>query len=213
MTTTHVVDPPQLYDRTPIVVSENDCELPKRGCPGRTYTLQGGCPKANEAFLPSAMRGNHHHPSAMGASATPRASMFNDRPNQSFCPMSLPTYPIPGLVSDESSSEESDGLVSPPPEWAVSSYPTPLYCHPTCKPHYHSPLCPIFADKSTTGAGFRDPNPMAFLPHPPAPRPKLQSSHTAYTHQSHRDSPPKRTRTRPPPTSSGWDNSSCLGGF
>ncbi|PSS37231.1 hypothetical protein PHLCEN_2v920 [Hermanssonia centrifuga] len=30
------------YDRTPIVVPPNNCSLPERGCPGRTYHLEDG---------------------------------------------------------------------------------------------------------------------------------------------------------------------------
>jgi hypothetical protein len=42
LASTHVVDPPRLYDRSPIIVAENSCAMPQRGCPGRTYTTVDG---------------------------------------------------------------------------------------------------------------------------------------------------------------------------
>jgi len=42
LTSTHVVDPPLLYDRSPIIVTENSCAMPQRGCPGRTYATIDG---------------------------------------------------------------------------------------------------------------------------------------------------------------------------
>jgi len=42
LASTHVVDSPRLYDRSPIIVSENSCAMPRRGCPGRTYATVDG---------------------------------------------------------------------------------------------------------------------------------------------------------------------------
>jgi len=94
------------YDRAPIVVTRNDCQLPERGCPGRTYD---GSPKSRKH-----LEGRHPHPRASEHSST--HDMGRSRP--------------PPLVPDISSSEsdESDGIVSPPCEYnpAVSIPPLNL---------------------------------------------------------------------------------------
>ncbi|KAF5381919.1 hypothetical protein D9757_007559 [Collybiopsis confluens] len=97
--------PSSIYDRSPLVVSPNACALPERGCPGRTYD-------ADERFsftsvnISTTPRGGHRHPRAFSGSA----------PQQN-----LP--PCPPLVLDLSSeSEESDGLISPPPEKIIPSF-------------------------------------------------------------------------------------------
>lgn len=87
------------YDRAPIAVVKNDCALPERGCPGRTYDA---CSKAR-----SRKDGVHPHPRAADIDASRRQSSLS---------LSHTSMRPPSLIPDVSSSEsdESDGLVSPP---------------------------------------------------------------------------------------------------
>ena len=103
------------YDRTPIVVQPNRCALPERGCPGRTYAPEDPSPSSSRRSKRSSLspvRGKHLHPRAVDGRVhdddpTPRQS-----PRDNF-------HPLPALVPDLSSSEsseESDGIASPPHE-------------------------------------------------------------------------------------------------
>ncbi|KAG8740055.1 hypothetical protein FRC12_016128 [Ceratobasidium sp. 428] len=94
---TRVTHSPSSYDRSPIVVLPNSCALPARGCPGRTYDP-----------TPVSPSGRTMHPSAYSA-----ASMSQSPPR-----IRRPATPcaVPGLIPDEGSSDDSDGLTSPPPE-------------------------------------------------------------------------------------------------
>lgn len=100
------------YDRAPIVVLPNDCALPERGCPGRTYDgyearcktskSKSGASSSGKSIHPRAVQDSH---AAWGMAAGPSSS-------------AMPAYGPPPLIPDVSSSEsdESDGIVSPPPE-------------------------------------------------------------------------------------------------
>ncbi|KAF8154122.1 hypothetical protein B0H34DRAFT_720518 [Crassisporium funariophilum] len=100
------------YDRSPIVVSPNNCALPERGCPGRTYTIE------ESAGSPSSPRGisyaKDYHPRALSF-ASARSTRGDPAAN----------YPaVPQLIPDLSSeSEESDGF-NVPCEPSTTSYPT-----------------------------------------------------------------------------------------
>ncbi|EJD03553.1 uncharacterized protein FOMMEDRAFT_18935 [Fomitiporia mediterranea MF3/22] len=101
------------YDRAPIVVLPNDCALPERGCPGRTYDCRSLKSSPRSPGTSSSMSGKHLHVRAFEANSDGRISYFD-------CP-SVPApvpYGPPGLIPDISSeSDESDGIVSPPPEY------------------------------------------------------------------------------------------------
>ena len=98
------------YDRSPIVVLPNRCALPERGCPGRTYSGDECPSRRSKRNSLSPSRGKHHYPRAadhhLDDDPTPRQSPRVDY------------HPLPPLVPDLSSesSEESDGIASPPPE-------------------------------------------------------------------------------------------------
>ena len=85
------------YDRTPIVVAPNDCELPERGCPGRTYGAacesDDGVDRALDYFQSKRREGSD--------------LAGEERPS---------IHRMPPLVPDLSSSdsEDSDDLLSPP---------------------------------------------------------------------------------------------------
>ncbi|KAH8119811.1 hypothetical protein DFH11DRAFT_9059 [Phellopilus nigrolimitatus] len=112
------------YDRAPIVVAPNDCALPERGCPGRTYAANRN-PRSGDSS------GKHPHPRATEESATGRIP-----PHASgSSPVVISNRGPPPLVPDVSSSEsdESDGIVSPPPEYssagaAAAGKPYPYAC-------------------------------------------------------------------------------------
>lgn len=152
LTSTHVVDPPRLYDRSPIVVAENSCAMPQRGCPGRTYaTIDGvgrGVIPANNSL----------------ALSCPKFSIVPPNPST-----------VPALVVDEhgsgSSSDDSDAT-APFPD---SNEETVRLCRALCSPGHHAPMCrmaphfrhiPRETDASTQ-----------FLPYPPvSPRSSKSSS-------------------------------------
>lgn len=125
------------YDRTPIVVTPNRCALPERGCPGRTYSLDDPNPahmRSSKRMSLSPTRGKHLHPRAAGHDR--EAYEDNDlTPRQS---PRVDHFPLPPLVPDLSSesSEESDGIASPPPEFYSSEY------MPYTRPYLaYSPVC------------------------------------------------------------------------
>ncbi|KAG9095504.1 hypothetical protein FRC06_009734 [Ceratobasidium sp. 370] len=97
---TRVTHSPSSYDRSPIVVLPNSCALPARGCPGRTYDP-----------TPVSPSGRTMHPSAQIYSSPPPMSQSPPRIRRPATPCA-----VPGLIPDESSSDDSDGLISPPPE-------------------------------------------------------------------------------------------------
>ncbi|KAI0337432.1 hypothetical protein BDW22DRAFT_947905 [Trametopsis cervina] len=101
VTRTFLAHPKSLYDRSPIVVAPNECRMPERGCPGRTYLpAPAASPSSSSASSSSkSSRGRDHSPARRGRS--PRAR------NGAMPPL------VPDLTS---SSDESDGLVSPPVE-------------------------------------------------------------------------------------------------
>lgn len=162
LTSTHVVDPPRLYDRSPIVVAENSCAMPQRGCPGRTY-----------ATIDGVGRGGIHPGNALALSSSAKFSL---------APPS-PTRPPP-LIPDEhgsgSSSDDSD---------AISPFPEPVdglrsFCHALCLPGQHAPACRA-AHHARSSPRDIDP-PTQFLPHPPvSPRSSKPSFNTKKQHSSH----------------------------
>ncbi|KAI0765949.1 hypothetical protein BD413DRAFT_450085, partial [Trametes elegans] len=144
------------YDRTPIVVTPNRCALPERGCPGRTYSLEEGAPRKTKRASLSPTRGKHLHPRATfdrdlaeDNDLTPRQSPRVDQ------------FPLPPLVPDLSSesSEESDGIASPPPE---------LYT--TTASHGKMSLEQSLMNLTLAGTNAPSTSALSFLPHPPSPR-------------------------------------------
>jgi hypothetical protein len=107
-----------VYDRAPIIVSENVCELPERG--GRCYILQ------SQSMPPSGRRdgrydvsrhgrdnhesqGHYFHPQASNACEVERD---NNRCDSS---------PVPDLLSTNSSSSSNSSLPSPPSDQGSDS--------------------------------------------------------------------------------------------
>ncbi len=109
------------YDRTPIVVAPNRCALPERGCPGRTYAPEdphaASLRRSKRSSL-SPVGGRARHPRAAAAGDDHYRQIQDDDPTPRQSPR-VDYHPLPPLVPDLSSSEsseESDGVASPPPE-------------------------------------------------------------------------------------------------
>ncbi|TFK88626.1 hypothetical protein K466DRAFT_444516, partial [Polyporus arcularius HHB13444] len=151
------------YDRSPIVVLPNRCALPARGCPGRTYDPDE--PSSSTSTRRSKRSsispvGKHLHPRAVDGH-DPR-SFSDDDPTPRQSPRVDYHPPLPPLIPDLSSesSEESDGVASPPPE---------LY-HSHTSPHGKMSLEQSLMHLSLAGTNAPSSSALSFLPHPPSPR-------------------------------------------
>lgn len=153
LTTTHTTHSRASYDRTPIVVAPNACALPARGCPGRNYTLSPPTSptvqhtsrrprqSAYAQDIPSASSSSLSSSSPAGCTASRVRASTNTRPRTPFA--------VPSLIPDEGSSEESDGVASPPEFAYPSSTHATLthvdFAHPSAYhtapsiPHAHRP--------------------------------------------------------------------------
>lgn len=155
-----------VYDRSPIVVTPNNCALPERGCPGRTYTIEESAAQQPHRgisyardFHPRALAFASHRSSSPRSPRTPIDSTINEGP---------PFYPaLPQLIPDLSSeSDESDGF-SAIPTASTTSYPTfgihGLAVPPSkCNDHTNT-------DMNSYTPCVDDSNTLAFLPYPPSP--------------------------------------------
>lgn len=150
LTQTHYTHDGQTYDRAPIVVAPNECALPERGCPGRTYE----CKSAK--VLKS---GKHPHPRAAEASADGRIPYFG--PSQAYSPSRGPPALVPDISSE---SDDSDGVVSPPPEYSI------VCGAGTAGQHY------AHAIRIASPSQEQLDKALAFLPHAPSSPPKQDSS-------------------------------------
>ncbi|CAL1698704.1 unnamed protein product [Somion occarium] len=216
LTRTFKTHSPSTYDRSPIVVSPNQCSLPERGCPGRTYLP--GAPSATSSSSSShrlstssrGYTGKHLHPRArMDVQASYPYEDEDDEDND-LTPKATPTayfHPLPPLIPDLSSSsesEESDGATSPPSADAslefstlcispISSRQSSFLPHPRTYPPSNSnpstsPTTPTSSNSSS-------------------PRPIPSSSSNSRRHLS--PTRPKRTRGHPPITSSSPPSASA----
>ena len=200
---THTLGSAPLYDRSPIVVLPNRCALPERGCPGRTYAPEDPCSSSSSSSHPrkskrsslSPVGRKHLHPRAVG-DAYGYDSRHDDDPTPRQSPR-VDYHPLPPLIPDLSSesSEESDGVASPPPELYHSAYHSPVFhlvslTHDTVArpvppiassaPHgklamsmsLEQSLMNMNMNMSLSLAGTNAPSTSAlsFLPHPPSPR-------------------------------------------
>lgn len=202
LSTVHFTHCPSSYDRTPIVVSHNSCALPERGC--RDYAAE------QQQYW-----GRSIHPSVFG-SYRPSDELFTD-------PGLLP----PGLSSDDGSSEESDGIASPPPETIQASSDASHYrtyvpsqshlhtdplSHPPI-PQYSGPNANTFnpANSTSNATDYS----LSFLPHAPAVSTCSSKKSRDKSGKHHREPRLVATATTSSFCSS-WgqsEESSCLGGF
>lgn len=136
VSSTHPVYSAAAYDRTPIIVSPNQCALPARGCPGRTYALSDAATYAHER--------------ARQRYATAQASNQRDHNTARERQRSKPLYARAPMSAGESS--ESDGEV------------TPLATSPLTQAPALPPLIPDLSSESEESDGFTSP-PLEFGEH------------------------------------------------
>lgn len=174
VTRTYETHSSSIYDRSPIVVGPNNCALPARGCPGRTYYKVEEEEEEDEIqFCTRFLRLAETRESKRGH-AHPRAlELINDS--------DIPSVPllIPDLTTSE--SEESDGFISPAPE-SVTSVPfKPSLSHDNCtalfppEPLAHPALLPSFtiSERVTTITVESKSYPV------PCPRPRVRRSRSS----------------------------------
>ena len=180
------------YDRAPIDVSPNACQLPERG--GRVYT-------------PVSPKRSYFHPRAFEACEAEPLEEDDDDDDLTY--ESQTQLACPALVSDMSSAtESSDDLDSPTP---LSSSINPYFSFSFSSGASHSPFARTSSQEEFDRA-------LLFLPHPPTPgkpppgrrkkhHPHLSSSSSVKTEQALAD-----TFTTSPPILTS-DSDSCLDGF
>ncbi|KAG9001412.1 hypothetical protein FRB94_004777 [Tulasnella sp. JGI-2019a] len=221
MSTVYWTHCPNSYDRRPIVVLPNSCALPDRG--QRDLSGASSSPQMGQTSLPQSW-GNHVHPSIFGRMCSSGSTSSDEDSDQrhsseeiygDFSSMSM----VPSLTHDDVSSEESDGIASPPPEQChgVSSdirqpYNAPSQSHLHSEPLSHPPISDYYvADSSNPSADYS----LAFLPHAPS------SSYTPRKRSDKKrlsvDGSPFSQKSIPTIGGNSWtveaDDSSCLGGF
>lgn len=150
LTRTFLVHSASAYDRSPIVVSQNDCALPERGCPGRTYFEDSAASRQRQ----------HTHHMSISKGYHPRA--FSS-PSSTLGS----NYGVPLLVPDLSSeSDESDGVASLPPPSSIIFGPHGLPSSSTIRAVSNSPNLTMH----THGYAACDHDAaLAFLPYSPYP--------------------------------------------
>ena len=127
------------YDRSPIVVTPNNCALPERG--GRTYTLEESQPRRGISFA------RDFHPRAL-AFASSRS-------------------PVPQLIPDVSSSESEESDGSYPALTASTTPQTTFGIHGLAGPP--SKCNPNVYGATDMNGYTNCVDALAFLPYPPSP--------------------------------------------
>ncbi|RDB24489.1 hypothetical protein Hypma_008486 [Hypsizygus marmoreus] len=108
LTDTQITHSPFVYDRAPIIVSPNGCELPERG--GRMYSVFPASPQEDRGFYsPSVPKGSYFYPRTSEV-CEPESPVDPPAPFD----LTLPPL-IPDLSSSSEESEDSDTYGSPPP--------------------------------------------------------------------------------------------------
>jgi len=155
------------YDRSPIVVAQNSCALPERGCPGRTYLLE----ETTACYPRGIAYARDYHPRALAFASATHAGISSSS--------------VPQLIPDMySESDESDGFSSVPAE---STYcPT----NTNAKQHGCYPNPPNLLYSSNTAYTPIDddlaPSINTYLPYPP-PSPTSPTSSSGYHWDAHPD--------------------------
>ncbi|GJJ13226.1 hypothetical protein Clacol_007477 [Clathrus columnatus] len=217
------------YDRSPLIVAPNDCAIPRRNCPERTYVL---CDREARLLtqVDADYSDSHHHDA--NVDYTPRSSSYHQRVDYFSSPShatsfysSQPPHCVPDLTWSE--SEDSDGLISPPVNVDFrQSFSSLNISSPNLRARIQKPLL-----SSPTDVPPQDV--LSFLPHPPlppherkrslSPRNRERKERTTYS-SSDSDGPVfTTTRTKPlrprySTTSSSFSSdippdSGCFGGF
>ncbi|TCD64472.1 hypothetical protein EIP91_004076, partial [Steccherinum ochraceum] len=105
---------PAAYDRSPIVVAPNQCSLPERGCPGRTYEAVDPSQHQHQQYgyirPPSIRSGSGKHAYPRGGSVAFEDDDDDTTTSTDLTPIATPTiyaHPLPPSLSDTSSSSSS----------------------------------------------------------------------------------------------------------
>ncbi|THU95688.1 hypothetical protein K435DRAFT_859268 [Dendrothele bispora CBS 962.96] len=205
ISSTQLTHSPSTYDRAPIQVSPNSCELPERG--GRVYDEIGSPDSVCHAPRSKASKGSYFHPSAFEACETevseepssppvsvssyPGSSSASSSANASG--VSSPTDPsqylqVPSLVHDlllssssSSCSESEDSDLSPNPYIESTGSPFSIQSSPDSPPYFgpHSPYHHSYSLSNHLGQEELA-HALSFLPYSPAQR-KEPSSNTMMT--------------------------------
>jgi hypothetical protein len=164
------------YDRSPIVVAQNSCALPERGCPGRTYLLE----ETTACYPRGIAYARDYHPRALAFASATHAGGSSST--------------VPRLIPDMSSeSDESDGFSCLPAE--LSTYcPT----NPNAKQHggYPNPPNLLYSSNTayTTTDGDLSPSINTYLPYPPPS--SSPTSPSGYHWDAHPDGPHHNQKPR-----------------
>ncbi|KAI5116360.1 hypothetical protein M0805_002396 [Coniferiporia weirii] len=211
------------YDRSPIAVAPNECALPARGCPGRTYRLDGGGDVVmdddeDDGYTESTpgrawKKSDHAHPRVrvLGFDTTRRYSSSSSSSGSDSSRTASPAQALlfdraPPLVPDLSSSDTSEdsdqGTLAFAPFLNGTFASAPMSYHSTEPSNRHAR--PSLSPKS-------DPAQLAFLPHPhthsqaypysSASGAATHAPHPSYSSRdpraTHRTSPSSPSRPRP----------------
>jgi len=154
------------YDRSPIIVTPNNCALPERGCPGRTYTLEESAPHRRISyardFHPRALAFAVTRSSSPRSTRTPIDVPMNERPSSS--------YPaLPQLIPDLSSESDESDVSSIIPSVSTISHPAFGIHGLAGPPSKYNSNSYSNVDASGYPPCIDDSNALAFLPHPPSP--------------------------------------------
>ncbi|KAF8797590.1 hypothetical protein BYT27DRAFT_7204392 [Phlegmacium glaucopus] len=167
LTRTFAVYSATTYDRSPIVVSPNNCALPERGCPGRTYTLEECAAQKPHRGISYA---RDFHPRALAFASARSSSPCSTRIPIDAAVNERPFYPaLPQLIPDLSSeSDESDGF-SGIPSASTTSPPTFGIHGLAGPPSKYNADAYSNVDMNGYTQYVDDSNALAFLPYPPSP--------------------------------------------
>lgn len=182
LTRTFLVHSASTYDRSPIIVSPNDCALPERGCPGRTYfdELLPSSPTSRKQCMPT----KGYHPRAFSSK-----SSLSPSPSPASFGSSYDS--VPPLVPDFSSeSEESDGVSSLPAPSSITYGPHGL---PTPPSPYRTLSNSLGISMHTLGYAACDQDAaLAFLPYSPASPAPLSYHYEDKEYSLHNEKPRRR---------------------
>jgi len=153
LSSTFYAHPPCYYDRSAIVVGPNDCALPSRHCPERTYVLSESRGEARLLTQVESSSAQYNAEEEERGDVTPTAT-YGQRADYFALPFPPSSSRIPELTWSE--SEDSDGVISPLND--TESYQRDLSTSARCNRNSTLPPSPEFSQDA-----------LAFLPHAPTP--------------------------------------------
>ncbi|KIJ54322.1 hypothetical protein M422DRAFT_25246 [Sphaerobolus stellatus SS14] len=117
---TYYAHPSSYYDRSAIVVAPNECALPRRNCPDRTYVeSKGEARLLRHVDSAGQMDEQERYQAEAVARSSSYASTSSSRTDYFSSSFPPPATRVPDLTWSE--SDDSDGIMSPQAELASSS--------------------------------------------------------------------------------------------